>query len=252
MTGRMRVGTALVAGLLGFSAAASAQIPGMPLFTNPRYGTGVRIHADLGQATGAGELGNDNTVVQGGVTFALGPVGIGANIGTNLRRAQALGSGDTIGINDNFTASALAQLRVFGGGQRPAAISIFGGATADITAQEAAAMSVHYKYPRLMNFPVGLALGYHVPLGMLSFNVWGSGRMVFSKYMNCPATDPVGAPGISQMCSETKNDFRWAVGFDLPFLKVLSLRAAYDGGKWFGVKMDSWGVGASIGLGGMR
>jgi hypothetical protein len=252
MTGRRRVALAVVTGLVGLTAAASAQIPGMPLFTNPRYGTGIRIHADLGQATGSGGLGNDNTVVQGGVTFALGPVGIGANVGTNFRRAQALAGGDSVGINDNFSGSALAQLRLIGGGRLPAALSVFGGATADITAQEVVAASVHIKYPRLMNFPVGVALGYHVPLGMLSFNVWGSGRMVYSKYVSCPATDPTGFPGLSQLCSETKSDFRWAVGFDLPFLKILSLRAAYDGGKLYGVKLNSWGVGASVGLGGMR
>jgi len=252
MTGRMRVGVAMVTGLLGFAAAASAQIPGMPLFTNPRYGTGIRVHADLGQATGSGSLGNNNTVVQGGVTFALGPIGIGANIGTNFRRAQTLAGGsDTVGVNDNFSGSALAQLRLIGGGANPLAFSIFGGATGDITAQEVALASVHYKYPRLMNFPVGAALGYHVPLGMLTVNVWGSGRMVYTKYVNCPSTDPTGL-GFNTWCNATQHDFRWAVGLDLPFLSVLSLRAAYDGGKMMGVKFNTWGVGASIGFGGMR
>jgi hypothetical protein len=242
----------VVTGLLGFAAAASAQIPGMPLFTNPRYGTGIRIHADLGQPTGSGSLGNNNTVVQGGLTFALGPIGIGANVGTNFRRAQTLAGGhDTLGVNDNFTASALLQLRLLGGGVNPLAFSIFGGATGDITAQEVAAASVHYKYPRLMNFPVGGALGVHVPLGMLSFNVWGSGRMVFTKYVSCPSTDPTGL-GLNTWCSKTNNDFRWAVGLDLPFLKILSFRAAYDSGKMMGVTFNSWGVGASVGLGGMR
>ncbi len=252
MTSRTRVAFAVVAGLVGVAAAASAQIPGMPLFTNPRYGTGIRVHADLGQATGSGTMGNDNTVVQGGVTFALGPLGIGANVGTNFRRAQALAGGtDTIGINDNFTGSAIVQLRLAGAGQKPYALSIFGGASADITAQEVAAATVRVKYPRLMNFPVGGALGYRIPLGLLGFNVWGSGRMVFTKYMNCPATDPSGL-GLDTWCDKTNNDFRWAVGVDFPFLKILSLRAAYDGGKMMGVKFNTWGVGASVGLGGMR
>ena len=125
MTGRMRVGTALVAGLLGFAAQAAAQIPGMPLFTNPRYGTGIRVHADLGQYTKAGTLGNENTVVQGGVGFALGPLGIGANIGTNFQRARTLAGGtDTVGLQDNFSGSAIAQLRILGGGRNPLALSV--------------------------------------------------------------------------------------------------------------------------------
>lgn len=252
MTGRMRVGVAMVAGLLGFAAAASAQIPGMPLFTNPRYGTGIRVHADLGQPSKAGTLGNDYTVVQGGVTFALGPIGIGANVGTSLQRAKAVAGGDSVGLNDNFTGSAIAQLRILGGGANPLALSLFGGATMEITAQEIAAASVHYKYPKLLNLPVGAALGFHIPLGMLSVNLWGSGRMVFTKYVSCPAADYPGFPGISGMCDKTEHNFRWAVGVDLPLISILSLRAAYDGGKMAGQSVNMWGVGASIGIGGMR
>jgi len=253
MTGRMRVGTALVAGLLGFVAQASAQIPGMPLFTNPRYGTGIRVHADLGQFTKAGTLGNENTVVQGGATFALGPLGIGANIGTNFQRARTLAGGtDTVGLQDNFSGSAIAQLRILGGGRNPLALSIFGGATAEITAQEVAAATVHVKVPRLMNFPVGAALGFHVPLGISSLNLWGAGRMVFTKYMNCPSTDYTGLPEYSTWCSTTDKNFRWTVGADLPILKIFSVRAAFDSGKQDGVTMSAWGVGASIGIGGMR
>jgi hypothetical protein len=260
MTGRIRVGTALVAGLLGFVAQASAQIPGMPLFTNPRYGTGIRVHADIGQPTEAGTSVGDVTVVQGGVTFALGPVGIGANVGTSLRRAKALAAGDTLDYTDNFTGSAIAQLRLLGGGVNPLSVSVFGGASADITAIEVVAQSANVKLPRFMNFPVGAAAGFHLPLGPLNLNLWGAGRLVFSKYVNCPSTDPVvdGHPitGLSTLCDTTDKNFRWAVGADLPILGILSLRAAYDSGKvGSGAAKQTvsvWGVGASIGLGGMR
>ncbi|MGD0483338.1 MAG: hypothetical protein ABSB58_01650 [Gemmatimonadales bacterium] len=252
MTGRMRVGFAVVTGLLGFAAAASAQIPGMPLFTNPRYGTGIRVHADLGQPSNGGTLGNSYTVVQGGVTFALGPLGIGANLGTSLQRAKQLAGSDSVGLNDNFTASAILQLRILGGGHNPLAMSLFGGATTEVTAQQIASASVHYKYPKLMNFPAGAALGLHVPLGLASLNLWGSGRMVFTKYVSCPAADYPGFQGISQMCNTTEHNFRWAVGADLPIFSVISLRAAFDGGKMSGQTVNVWGVGASIGIGGMR
>jgi hypothetical protein len=256
MTGRNRVVVAVVTGLLGFAAAASAQIPGMPLFTNPRYGTGIRVHADLGQPSKAGPLGNDYTVVQGGVTFALGPLGIGANLGTSLQRAKQLSGGDSVGLNDNFTASALAQLRILGGGINPLALSLFGGASTEVTAQQIAAASVHYKYPKLLNIPVGAALGFHLPLGLLSLNFWGSGRMVFSKYVSCPAADYPGFPGISQLCSSSQHNFRWAAGVDLPIFSIISIRAAFDSGKEgsgaLAQTVNVWGVGASIGLGGMR
>ena len=57
----------------------------MPLFTNPRYGTGLRVHADFGQSDGPGLLFGKVTVVQGGVSFALGPLGLTPRSGCRRR-----------------------------------------------------------------------------------------------------------------------------------------------------------------------
>ena len=256
MTGRMRVGTALVAGLLGFAAQASAQIPGMPLFTNPRYGTGLRVHADIGQPKDAGTTIGDYTVVQGGVSLALGPIGLGANVGTNLSRARQLAAGSSYDVSDNFTGSALAQLRVAGGGNSSLSLSIFGGASMDITGADIAAGQLDIPYPKYTTFPVGAALGLRIPLGLTSLSLWGAPRYVFSKYTGCPATDPVVGTvtlvGLSTMCDDTAKNFRWAVGADLPILGILSVRAAFDSGKIEDVTVNYWGIGASIGIGGMR
>jgi len=254
MTGRMRVGTALVVGLLGFVVQASAQVRGMPLFTNPRYATGIRVHADIGQPTQSGTSVGDLTVAQGGVTFALGPIGIGANLGMNFNKARRLSATDSVDANTSVTASAIAQLRVLGGGINPLALSIFGGASSDITTQEVGAASIGLKYPRFMNLPVGAAVGLHLPLGIVSLNLWGSGRYVFSKFMNCPsaAEDPTPGDLLNHMCDATEKNVRFAVGADIPILKIFSVRAAYDTGKMYGQTISYWGVGASIGLGGMR
>lgn len=254
MTGRIRVGAALVAGLLGFAAQASAQIPGMPLFTNPRYGTGLRVHADLGQPTEVGTALGDLTVAQAGVTLALGPIGIGANLGMNFNKAQQVLGGDSVDANTNLTASAIAQLRVLGGGTKPLSLSIFGGASSDITMRDAAAVSVDLTYPRFTNFPVGASLGLRVPLGITSLSLWGAGRYVFSKFMNCPsaADDPTPNDQLNHMCDTTEKNFRWAVGADLPILKIFSIRAAFDSGKIGDQTVSYWGIGASIGIGGMR
>ena len=273
MTGRMRVGTALVAGLLGFAAQASAQIPGMPLFTNPRYATGLRVTADLGQPTDMGTGLGDKTVAQVGVNFVLGPIGIGANVGTNFNRLRQISATQEYQLSDNFTGSAIAQLRVLGSGMSPLRLSIFGGANMDVTGVDvayAAVAGAKAPFPKFMTFPVGAALGLRVPLGITSLSFWGAPRMVFSKYVNCPSTDPsvvvsgvtYTATGLSTMCDKTGQDFRWAVGVDLPILKILSIRAAFDSGKLrlrnplSGVTssqtLSFWGIGASIGLGGMR
>jgi len=260
MAGKMRVGTALVVGLLGFAAQASAQIPGMPLFTNPRYGTGLRVHADVGQPTQSGTNLTDRTVVQGGVSLALGPIGLGANVGTNFNRANALATGGTPSLSDNYTASALAQLRVYGGGRSNLSLSVFGGGSMDVTGTEIALGQQNLgNYPKLANFPVGAALGLRIPLGLGSLNLWGAGRYVFTKYVNCPDSDPAigGVPipqfvGISGYCDATEKNVRWAVGADLPILRIFSIRAAWDSGKIGDQKVDYWGIGASIGIGGMR
>jgi hypothetical protein len=240
----MRVGTALVVGLLGFAAQASAQIPGMPLFTNPRYGTGLRVHADVGQPTDMGTALGDLTVAQVGASLALGPIGFGVNVGSNFRRAQDLAEGSDPAPSDNYTGSALAQLRVAGGGRSALSLSVFGGASMDITANELAEGEAD-KYPRFATFPVGVAVGLRIPLGVGSLNLWGAPRYVFSKYVNCP-------DGLSTMCDDTAKDFRWAVGADLPILRIFSIRAAYDSGKIEDMTVSYWGIGASIGIGGMR
>lgn len=253
MTGLKRTGTALLALVLAGGAGASlmAQIPGMPLFTNPRYATGLRIHGDIAQPTDQGTAPGDLTVLQAGATFALGPIGMGVNAGmlrNDIKNTQACQSNpSTCDTKTRVTASALAQLRVAGGGRAAHSLSVFGGASYDLTAydtgqltaSQAAALGIDTT--KALTIPVGVALGYHVSLGVASINLWGAPRMVFFKALNC-----------GNACPSSDSQFRWAVGADIPVFRVLSVRAAYDSGTSNGVTTAFWGVGASIGLGGMR
>ena len=138
MNAATRAGLAAVGLILAGSLPASAQIPGMPLFTNPRYGTGIRIHADFGQAT---EATIADRVIQGGLSLAVGPVGLGANVGIlkdDLAETQTCIQNPTLNCEDQtVTASVLAQLRVAGGGSSNLSLSAFGGASTDITAADA-------------------------------------------------------------------------------------------------------------------
>jgi hypothetical protein len=240
--------TALAAATLSLAlaGAARAQIPGMPLFTNPRYGTGIRVHADLGRPTDTKTAG-DVTVVQGGVSFALGPVGLNANVGLNrnsLSSTTTCVKTPTLScVGNKVTASALAQLRLFGGGTNNISVSAFGGGSVDITGYDAALYTYLGTVPssKLITIPVGAAIGLHVPLGFGGLNLWGAPRMNFYQYANCSGTCPSGT-----------SMFRWALGADLPILRVLSVRAAFDSGSKSGVTTSYWGVGASLGIGGMR
>jgi len=238
---------------LGMAGTAQAQIAGMPLYTNPQVGTGFRIHADVGQPTDKGTSLGNATVVQGGVTLALGPVGLDANVGMTNNDFKSVSSGATtanIGTQHKATASALLQLRLMGGGLNPLSLSLFGGASYDVSAYDfgssfsslpqAIQDSVKNANPKTLLIPAGVAVGLKLPV--LGLSVWGAPRMNFMKVVNCP----------SGATCKTDSDFRWAAGVDLPILGILSIRGAYDTGKIAGQTVSYWGVGASIGLGGMR
>jgi hypothetical protein len=247
--------TTLVAlAAVAFVPALHAQIPGMPLFTNPRYATGLRVHADLGQPTTSGTSVSGSTVVQGGVTFALGPIGLGANLGmVNSDFKKAVNGCGTCSSQTAATASALAQLRIMGGGQSNLALSVFGGASmqlkaldfAGLTQAQKDSLTAHGFYDSLktLTIPVGAALGIKLPLGFLTPNVWGSVRENLTKFMSCSGACPPSGSG----------KVRFAVGVDVPLFSIVSVRAAYDTGKDFLDHTTTvWGVGASIGFGGMR
>jgi len=252
MTRMHRAGMAVVIGALaaGTAATAQAQIQGMPLFTNPRYSTGLRVHADLGLPTDKNVGLGDYSVIQGGVTFALGPVGIGANVGATRNDFKNIsnGSGGTVGAQSKVTASALLQLRVFGGGVNPVAVSLFGGASMDVKAYDFAGLPDSIKTQlggsaKVLTIPVGAALGVRLPLVIINPTLWGAPRFNFTKLINCPS-------GTS--CPTSKGEFRWTIGLDVPIFSIISVRAAYDGGKLYGQSVNNFGVGASVGLGGMR
>ena len=248
--------------VLALVPAAQAQIVGMPLFTNPRYGTGIRVHADYGQAT---EAAIAERVVQGGVSLALGPIGLGANVGMkkdDIAAAQVCVNNPTLGCEDQtVTASVLAQLRVMGGGSSNLSLSLFGGASTDVTAAQAlncnslatplevsACQQIQALYTtgaRELTIPLGAAIGLRIPLGVASLNLWGAPRYNLTKFISCDAANQV-------LCDSSDGVFRWAVGADFPILKVLSIRAAFDTGKIGGQTVSFWGLGASIGIGGVR
>lgn len=259
MTRMHRAGIVLVFGVLagGWAAAAEAQVTGMPLFTNPRFGTGIRIHGDIGQPTDKGTQPGSLTVVQGGVTLGLGPIGIGANVGAlrdKVSGLQGCNTGTGVGCDPQtkVTGSALLQLKLMGGGLNPFSLSVFGGVSSDFSAFDVTKLPVLVPQSirdslatKELTIPVGAALGVHVPLLFTSLNVWGAPRYNFHKFVHCGTTN-------AAMCSKTTSAFRWAVGVDIPLFYVFAIRAAYDSGKLAGQTVNDWGVGVSIGFGGMH
>lgn len=243
-----RAGMAVVIGALAVGAAstARAQIEGMPLFTNPRYATGIRVHADIGLPTDTHASLGDYNVLEGGASLALGPVGLAANLGMTRTDFGTIQS-NNVGTQTKATVSALLQLRLAGAGSSPLSLSIFGGGSMDVTAYDLGSLADSIKSQvggfKVLTIPAGAALGIKLPLVIITPNLWGSARMNFHKVINCPS---------GTTCPSMDHDFRWAVGLDIPIFSIISVRAAYDAGKIAGQTVDYFGLGASIGLGGVR
>ena len=253
-----RAVVAVVVGALavGAAATAQAQIQGMPLFTNPRFATGIRVLGDIGLPTSKGTSLGDYNVIQGGVSLAVWRLGINANVGTTAQDFKTLTSGGTptnVGTQHKLTASALAQIMLLGGGRSLWSFSVFGGASYDINAYnfknipQALADSLNGANPKYLTIPVGVALGLKLPLVIVSPNVWVAPRFNLTRVANCP----------SGVTCTTDSQFRWAAGLDVPIFRILSVRAAYDSGKLKGANgasqtVSNFAVGASIGIGGVR
>src|SRR3989304_3885237 len=163
-----RTGTAMLALVLagGAATALSAQNYGLPLFTNPRISTGIRLHADFGRPGDAITLPDgstaDLTILQGGLSFAIGPVGINAAVAANQADIKACSNQSTqCDVNTTASAGVLAQIKAYGGGRRNVSVSLFGGASTDITAWDVATSG---ELPKQLNIPLGVAIGYRLPL----------------------------------------------------------------------------------------
>ncbi len=176
----------IVLGLaVAFAAPAAAQWAGMPVWNNPKGGTGITISGDYGKPASA-----PNGL--GGSAFgARGSLGLGnltLTAGLDTYKPSGGTSATSVGGNVGF--------RVIGGSLIPIALNLQGGAasssgggTTVTTAIAAVGVSVNLPTPGLNiepyvspglryaktsgisgNSNIGFALGVNVGLGMLGFH----------------------------------------------------------------------------------
>ncbi len=232
MNAMNRSGMLAALAVLSICAGDVAQIPGMPLFTNPRFATGIRVHADYGRPTSTDSAAGDLSVVQGGLGIVLGPIGIDANVGAlrsdvkGLQACQANPNTASCNANSKVTASALLQLHLLGGARSNLRLSLFGGGSADVTAYDVidctgvtpvSAFNQCQSYrdqhsAKQLTIPVGAAVGVRIPLGVASLNLWGAPRMNLIKFVGCAA-------GNTTCAAKMQSNFRWAVGADFPIFR---------------------------------
>jgi hypothetical protein len=202
---------ATIAALIAVGATpAVAQWAGMPVWNNPKGGTGVTID---------GDLGFPNTNGGKGTAF-----GARATLGiANISLTAGLSSWKPNGYTSSTTSvGGTAQFKVIGGSLIPVAVNFqLGAGTASAVGTQ----------PKVTMLVAGAGVSVNVPTPGLSIEPYLS----VGNRWNKPS-------GLS-----TRSNVGWVVGANLGF-GMLGLHVAYDSQKIGGVTRGIIGIGAHVAL----
>lgn len=210
--------TSLIAALLGTVLAASppsvaAQWQGMPIWNNPKGGTGITID---------GDVGFPNTDAQKGTAY-----GARAELGlTNLAFTAGVASWKPDGASSSTTTWAgVGQLRVIGGSLMPVALNIQAGAG---TASEISSVAL----PKTTNMFVGAGVSVNLPTPGLNIEPYLS----VSNRWHTPSG------------GSTESNIGWVLGANVGF-GMFGVHLAYDSEKLdSGATAGVFGIGAHLAL----
>ncbi len=193
----------------------AAQWAGMPVWNNPKGGTGVTVNADLGIP---------NSDAGKGTAF-----GARATLGlVNLNITAGVTSWKPDGFNESTTSvGGVAAFRVIGGSLLPIALNLQLGASSagSITAGTTT-------LPKTTTVIAGAGLGVNVPTPGLSIDPYVSITNRWHK--------PSGG--------NTESNIGWTLGANLAF-GMLGLHVAYDSESYGGGRTDGViGIGAHVAL----
>ena len=156
----MMFGAALVLGMTLIVRPAVAQMNSIPVYFNPKSGTGLMVAVDLGR--GINDESGKNTAVAFRTALGIGPVTIGGGVGiVNPDQGGTVGRKSQTQYMGNFA------MRVFGGGLLPVSISLQGGV---------GVLDISDINTKIVTVPVGLGIGFSIPTPGFSFDPWIAGR----------------------------------------------------------------------------
>jgi hypothetical protein len=202
---------ATIAALIAWGATpALAQWAGMPVWNNPKGGTGVTIDGDLG-------LPNSNGL-KGTAFGARATLGI-----ANISLTAGLSSWKPSGYTSSITSvGGTAQFKVIGGSLIPVAVNIqLGAGTASAVGTQ----------PKATMLVAGAGVSVNVPTPGLSIEPYLSVGNRWNK--------PSGGSTVSNV--------GWVVGANIGF-GMLGLHFAYDSQKIGSVTRGIIGIGAHVAL----
>jgi len=197
------------------ASPAVAQWAGMPVWNNPKGGTGVTIDGDLAFPNSTGGKGT--------------AFGARATLGiANMSFTAGLSSWKPNGYTSSVTSvGGTAQFKVIGGSLIPVALNIQLGAGTGSSATDTAAVT----HPKITTIVAGAGISVNVPTPGLSIEPYLSVGNRWNK-----------ASGFN-----TESNVGWVVGANLGF-GMLGLHVAYDSQKIGGVTRGIIGIGAHVAL----
>jgi len=202
---------ATIAALIAWGATpALAQWAGMPVWNNPKGGTGVTIDGDLGLPNSSG--------LKGTAFGARATLGI-----ANISLTAGLSSWKPSGYTSSITSvGGTAQFKVIGGSLIPVAVNIqLGAGTASAVGTQ----------PKATMLVAGAGVSVNVPTPGLSIEPYLSVGNRWNK--------PSGGSTVSNV--------GWVVGANIGF-GMLGLHFAYDSQKIGSVTRGIIGIGAHVAL----
>lgn len=198
---------------------AAAQWAGVPVWNDPKGGTGVTISGDFGKPDSAAGKG---TAFGARAAFGLGPLTLA--LGMTSWKPEALGERTT-------SFGATAAFRVIGGSLLPVGLNLQVGAASfgEITAGT-------QRLPKEVTVIGAVGLSVNVPTPGLSIEPYFSPGLRYHNRTN---------PLAGQKDSET--NFGFTIGANLG-LGLFGLHLAYDSESFDGTTHGVFGIGAHIGL----
>ena len=182
---------------------AAAQLNSIPVYFNPKGGTGFTLGLDFGKGVN-GESGK-NTAFAARASVGGGPITVGAGVGTVNPRA-ALTRETEVQYMGNLA------LRLVGGPLIPVAVALQAGAGYLKQDIPFGATTLSLK---TLNVPIGVGIGVAVPTPGFSFDPWIAPRVTLNRVTFGGA-------------SETQTGFGVSGGVNLAFVMGLGLHLGFD------------------------
>jgi opacity protein-like surface antigen len=190
------LGLALVAG------PVVAQMNSIPVYHNPKGGSGLLLAADFGK--GMNDESGKNTAWAFRTSFGIGPFSFGGSIGT---------VNPVIDVEPQSEIQYMGNmgLRLLGGGLLPVSLSLQVGVGV-LNIDGSAVGDVDLK---IISVPIGLGLGFNVPAPTFNFEPWVATRLQYTR---------------NEIDIFNANQVGWGVsaGMDFSFLMGLGIHIAGD------------------------